>query len=213
MRPWSEITAELMAAHQSRCGPRWHVIQVASHTRDRQAVDRLRRHYEAYYPMERCWRPVPRLKLSKRQREAGVTRMQEILQPMFPRYVLTRFDPASSWRDIFRIAGVTGVVLRHGLPVPISDDLIVSLRQREVGGAIPGSTPAIQVFKIGQCVNIIEGPFASLRGEIQKIRTSNLDGIDAPTKLIVLIELFGRLTPVEAETAAIKPIPELRVSN
>jgi hypothetical protein len=39
--------------------------------------------------------------------------------------------------------------------------------------------PAINVFRIGQWVEIADGPFAALRGEIQKICTLTLDGIDA----------------------------------
>lgn len=208
MRPWGEIVAELMAAHLTRQGPRWHLVQVAPQSRDQNAIRRLERHYEAYYPLERSWRPVPRLKLSRRQREAGVIKLQETIQPMFPRYVFTRFDPAGPWHDIFRLSGITGVVLRNGLPVPISDALITALRDREVSGAIPGTTPAIEVFRIGQWVNVADGPFATLRGQIHQIRTSNLDGIDAPTKLIVLIELFGRLTPCDVDVAAINPVPE-----
>jgi len=100
---------------------------------------------------------------------------------------------------------VTGMVLRQGLPVPISDDLVASLREHEVDGAIPGDMPAINVFRIGQWVEIADGPFAALRGEIQKIRTLTLDGNRCGGKITVLIELFGRLTPVDLDAAVVSP--------
>jgi transcription antitermination factor NusG len=205
IRPWSEIVAELMDAHRARRGPRWHLAQVASHARDLPAAERLGRHYEAYCPLERCWQPVPRHQLSRRQREMGVTRMQEMVRPMFPRYLFCRFDPAGNWHDIFRITGVKGLVVRQGLPVPISDDLVASLRANEVDGAIPGDIPAINVFRVGQWVEINDGPFANLRGEIQKIRAASLDGIDAALRITVAIELFGRLTPVDLDAAVVSP--------
>lgn len=206
MRPWSDIVAELMTAHAARTGPRWHLVQVAPFAKDRPTVERLSRHYEAYYPLERCWKPVPQQQLSKRQRQAGISRMRETIQPMFSRYVFTRFDPASPWHDIFKIIGVTGMVLRHGLPVPISDDLVASLKANEINGAIPDTTPAINVFRIGQHIEVTDGPFATLRGEIQKIRTASLDGIDATLRMIVVIQLFGRLTPVDLDAAAVRAV-------
>jgi transcription antitermination factor NusG len=61
------------------------------------------------------------------------------------------------------------------------------------------------VFRVGQWVEVKDGPFANLRGEIQKIRASSLDGIDAALRITVAIELFGRLTPVDLDAAVVSP--------
>ncbi len=55
-------------------------------------------------------------------------------------------------------------------------------------------------------VEVKDGPFAALRGEVRKFRTASLDGIDAGLRITVAIELFGaRLTPVDLDAAVVSP--------
>lgn len=198
-RSWSDVVIELEAAHRAIRGPRWHLVQMCAGFRDRQAVEWLRRRgFHPYYPLLRTLARPPLRLLSRRQRKAGVPVLRQVLKPLFPRYCFVRFDRAvGGWRDIFAASGVTGIVCEHNQPVPIADDLIERLLMHEVDGAIPGDTPACLVFRVGQLVEITEGPLSHLRGEIEKIRTETIDGLDYGVRMTVLVDIFGRFTPVE----------------
>ena len=42
------------------------------------------------------------------------------------------------------------------------------------------------VFRVGEVVREVEGPFAPFHGAIEKIKVSTIDGIDSPTRLRLL---------------------------
>lgn len=208
-RPWSDILAELERRHREQTGPRWHLVQVVGPaSRDRHAVEWLSlRGYEPYYPMVRTMRRLPQRQLSRRQRRDRVSVMRQVLEPMFSHYVLVRFDQrVAGWRDIFFAVGVKGIVCEQGRPVPIADDLIERLKAAEVDGAIPGATPAAEIFRLGQLVEVIDGPFQAFRGEIHRIRTMSIDGLDYDARMTVTLNLFGRLTPAQFDACQLIPV-------
>lgn len=177
----------------------WHLVKVAQ-ARDATAVERLVRHgFDPYQPMERIWRPVRKSRMSKRERQLGVLRMEPHLRPMFSRYLFCRLDAAEEWRDIFLIAGVCGLTVCNGLPAPIDDALIDHLRSLEVDGAIAGDTPAGEVFHVGERVRVAHGPLSGRHGRIEKIRTCAIEGIDFQTRLVVVMEMFGGAARVELD--------------
>jgi transcription antitermination factor NusG len=206
-RSWLQVLAELEARHRAQTGPRWHLVQVAPGERDKHAVEWLaRRGYEPYYPVIRSLRRPAANRLSRKQRAEGRA-LREVLEPIFHRYVLTRFDPrAGGWREIFRASGVTGIACEGNMPVPISDDLVARLRANEVDGAIPGETPASELFHLGQLVEVTEGPFRFFRGTVERINSSTIDGLDSQTRITVAIDIFGRLTPAEFDASQIDPV-------
>lgn len=59
-----------------------------------------------------------------------------------------------------------------------------------VGGTTPRMLPAEVDFEIGETITIKEGSFAGLPGTISEIKPES-------AKLIVLVSLFERETPVE----------------
>jgi len=99
--------------------------------------------------------------------------------------------------DYLSPAGTTSCALPASWgssPVPIADQLVDGLRSAETAGAIPGTTPAGDVFRLGQLVEIREGPFALWRGTIERIGHSTIEGLDVPTRLTIAIEIFGQFT-------------------
>jgi transcription antitermination factor NusG len=207
MRAWSEVLLDLQARHRAQTGPRWHLVQVAAGERDRRAVEWLRlRGFEPYYPQVRLLRRPPLRQVTIRQRRLAGRIMRAVLEPMFRRYVFARFDPQRGWRDILWVAGVMGIACEAGRPVPIADDLIDRLRAAEVDGAIPGETPASEVFRLGQLVEVCEGPLAPFRGEVEKIRVQTIGDLDMATRVTVCLEIFGRLTPVELDSSHLTPV-------
>ncbi|HEY3267601.1 MAG TPA: transcription termination/antitermination protein NusG [Armatimonadota bacterium] len=110
---------------------------------------------------------------------------------VFPGYVLIEMVlDDSTWHLVKNTTGVTGFISSGNPPVP------VALQQHEVQRIVreleEGPQKPKVEFQKGDVVRVLSGPFADLTGKIDEV---NLDR----QKLRVLIELFGRDTPVELE--------------
>ncbi|AWB85551.1 transcription termination/antitermination protein NusG [Mycetocola zhujimingii] len=122
-----------------------------------------------------------------------------------PGYVLVRMDlNEDSWSVVRHTPGVTGFVGNAHNPTPLrfeeAFNMLKSLvevkeaAQSKATGAKGGQTarsiPAEVDFEIGETITIKEGSFAGLPGSISEIKPES-------GKLIVLVSLFERETPVE----------------
>ncbi|MEQ1735353.1 MAG: transcription termination/antitermination protein NusG [Rhodoglobus sp.] len=122
-----------------------------------------------------------------------------------PGYVLVRMDlNEDSWSVVRHTPGVTGFVGNSHNPRPLRFDeafnMLKSLVQiveapvaKGAAGQGKGATrviPAEIDFEIGETITIKEGSFAGLPGSISEIKAES-------GKLIVLVSLFERETPVE----------------
>jgi transcriptional antiterminator NusG len=123
-----------------------------------------------------------------------------------PGYVLVRMDlNEDSWSVVRHTPGVTGFVGNAHNPTPLRFEeafgMLKSLVEiQEVpsakaggghGGKIPTrALPAEIDYEIGETITIKEGSFAGLPGTISEIKAES-------GKLIVLVSLFERETPVE----------------
>ncbi|MDF1478002.1 transcription termination/antitermination protein NusG [Leifsonia sp. H3M29-4] len=122
-----------------------------------------------------------------------------------PGYVLVRMDlNEDSWSVVRHTPGVTGFVGNSHNPVPLrfeeAFNMLKSLVQvveapATKGGGAKGKAatrviPAEIDFEVGETITIKEGSFAGLPGTISEIKAES-------GKLIVLVSLFERETPVE----------------
>jgi transcriptional antiterminator NusG len=117
---------------------------------------------------------------------------------VFPGYLLVRLNlDDDSWRVVRDTPGVTGFVGGGAKPTPLSrKEVEAILGVEKVGeGGIPGegkkARPRLE-FDVGEQVRVVTGPFADFNGAISEI---NVD----QSKLKVLVNIFGRETPVELE--------------
>jgi transcriptional antiterminator NusG len=117
----------------------------------------------------------------------------------FPGYVLVRMDLTNddAWGTVRHTPGVTGFVGHGHHPSALSIDEVFNILapKPEKKGAAEGGTvaaPKIEVldFAVGDSVTVVDGPFATLQATISEI---NIEG----QKVIGLVEIFGRETPVE----------------
>ncbi len=127
----------------------------------------------------------------------------------FPGYVLVRMDLTDeSWGVVRHTPGVTGFVGQGHNPAPLSfEEAFEMLRpskekpvatvasaaaSKAKAKAAPGApAPKIDIdLSIGDSVTVVDGPFATLHATISEI---NLDA----QKVVGLVEIFGRETPVE----------------
>ncbi len=117
-----------------------------------------------------------------------------VQKKVFPGYLLTRCAlDDDSWSVIRNTPGVTGFVGPGTKPTPLSRKEVESILQVKVEGAEPAkkSRPRL-AYEIGETVRVKEGPFADFSGQIDDINEDQL-------KLKVLVNIFGRETPVELE--------------
>ena len=130
---------------------------------------------------------------------------KQVKRNKFPGYVLVRMDLTDeSWGVVRHTPGVTGFVGQGHNPAPLSmDEAFEMLRpsqQKAIAsvataaasaGQKSGSGAKIDIdLNIGDSVTVVDGPFATLHATISEI---NLDG----QKVVGLVEIFGRETPVE----------------
>jgi transcription termination/antitermination protein NusG len=115
---------------------------------------------------------------------------------VFPGYLLVRLNlDDDSWRVVRDTPGVTGFVGGGAKPTPLSrKEVEAILGVEKVEGGVQGekkARPRLE-FDVGEQVRVVTGPFADFNGAISEI---NVD----QSKLKVLVNIFGRETPVELE--------------
>ena len=119
-----------------------------------------------------------------------------VQKKVFPGYLLVRCDlDDDTWGAIRNTPGVTGFVGPGTKPTPLSRREVENILQVKVEGG-PGGAPkrtrARLEYEVNETVRVKEGPFADFSGQISEINEDQL-------KLKVLVNIFGRETPVELE--------------
>ena len=118
---------------------------------------------------------------------------QLVQKKMFPGYLLVRCDlDDDSWYVIRNTPGVTGFVGPGTKPTPLSRKEVETFLQVPAEGdeEAPRKPKASVGFDVNQSVRVLTGPFADFPGTIAEI---NVD----QQKVKVLVDIFGRETPVE----------------
>lgn len=118
---------------------------------------------------------------------------------VFPGYLLVRCQlDDDSWYVIRNTPGVTGFVGQGTKPSPLPRrDVETFLAVKVEGEEQPAKRgrPRLE-YEQGETVRVKEGPFADFTGEIVEINEDQL-------KVKVLVNIFGRETPVELEFAQV----------
>jgi transcription termination/antitermination protein NusG len=119
---------------------------------------------------------------------------QVVSKKMFPGYLLVRCElDDDSWYVIRNTPGVTGFVGQGAKPSPLPRRDVESFLQVKPEGeeVAKRGRPRLE-YEQGETVRVKEGPFADFSGEIIEINEDQL-------KVKVLVNIFGRETPVELE--------------
>jgi transcriptional antiterminator NusG len=115
---------------------------------------------------------------------------------VFPGYLLVRMDlDDNSWYVVRNTPGVTGFVGSGAKPSPLSRREVEDILgvPGPVGSGAPEkkARPRLE-YEVGEQVRVVTGPFADFNGLISEIDVDR-------SKLKVLVNIFGRETPVELE--------------
>jgi transcriptional antiterminator NusG len=118
---------------------------------------------------------------------------------MFPGYLLVRCElDDDAWYVIRNTPGVTGFVGQGNKPSPLPRKDVEGFLAVKIEGeeTAPKRTKPRLEYEMGETVRVREGPFADFSGEIIEINEDQL-------KVKVLVNIFGRETPVELEFAQV----------
>lgn len=114
---------------------------------------------------------------------------REVERKVFPGYVLVEMIVNDrSWYAVRNTPGVTGFVGSGTKPIPLTDE---EVRQIMASMGVEEARAHID-FQLQQLVRLKSGPFADQVGKIAEINEER-------GKLKVLVDMFGRETPVEID--------------
>ncbi|MCL1587905.1 MAG: transcription termination/antitermination protein NusG [Actinomycetia bacterium] len=110
----------------------------------------------------------------------------------FPGYVLVRlYMDDDSWYAVRNTPNVTGFVGSGTIPSPLSRREVERILGVEKDEGTKKDKPTFKpAWDVGETVRVVGGPFADFNGVIEDI---NVD----QSKVRVLVDIFGRETPVE----------------
>jgi transcriptional antiterminator NusG len=122
-----------------------------------------------------------------------------VQKKVFPGYLLVRCDlDDDSWYVIRNTPGVTGFVGQGAKPSPLRRrdvETFLLVKGDEEAQVAKRGKPKLE-YEMGETVRVKEGPFADFSGQIIDINEDHL-------KVKVLVNIFGRETPVELEFAEV----------
>jgi len=121
----------------------------------------------------------------------------ELRDRLYPGYIFIKADLDKDLQSLIRrVPRVLGFVSAGGRPVPVSEAEIAAMKERLKKGV-----PRVRKLKfdVGDKVKIKEGPFIGFEGTISEIDPEH-------GKLIVLVNIFDRQTPVELEFDQVEKI-------
>ncbi len=117
-------------------------------------------------------------------------------EKIYPGYVLVEMIVTDdSWYVVRNTPNVTGFVGAGTTPLPLSEEEVSILKKR-MGADVAKFKIDVS---IGDMVKITDGPFKDFDGKISEIDSER-------GKIKVLVNMFGRDTPVELDSLQIKKI-------
>ncbi|NCE63285.1 transcription termination/antitermination factor NusG [Pseudoflavonifractor sp. 524-17] len=111
---------------------------------------------------------------------------------VFPGYVLVKMVMTDeTWHLVRNVRGVTGFVGSGNKAIPLTEEEVASMgvEKKEI----------VVGYEVGDRVKITEGALESFLGAVEEIDLER-------SKVRVVVEMFGRETPVELELDQIEPV-------
>ncbi len=170
----------------------WYVLHTYSGYEDNVARN-LRQRIESMGMEDKIFQVlVPREK--KIKIKDGKRRVVE--ERLFPGYVLVEMVVTDdSWYVVRNTPNVTGFIGSGTIPTPVSEDEVKRLFVR-----IGEEEPTYKIdMKSGDTVKITDGPFKDFDGRIAEVN-------EAKGKIKVLVNMFGRETPIELDSLQAKKV-------
>ncbi|MDQ5943762.1 MAG: transcription termination/antitermination protein NusG [Patescibacteria group bacterium] len=168
----------------------WYVIHTYSGYED-QVADQLSMRIETLGMKDKIFDViVPK----ENQIEIKNGRRRVVERKIFPGYIMVQMIVTEdSWFVVRNTPNVTGFVGTSTTPSPLDEAEVKSIQKR-----MGVEEPKYNIdFSIGELVNITDGPFKGFDGAVSEID-------EQKGKIKVLVNMFGRETPVELDSLQVK---------
>jgi transcriptional antiterminator NusG len=121
---------------------------------------------------------------------------RKVERRVFPGYILVQMKlDEDSWYVVRNTPGVTGFVGMGNEPTPLTPDEVNKIMNR-----MENDIPNVVVdFKVGEKVRIVGGPFNDFIGTVADIDPDK-------QKVRVMVDFFGRETPVELDFLEVEKV-------
>lgn len=160
---------------------KWYALELHPNREARVTRTFRQRNISFYFPTVTQSRLI-----SRRRRGYEVTVKRDVTSPLFPGLIFIP-DFQCKLGGVLDVDGVSDFLRFGSWTAYLKADLMADVRTLERYGNIPVARRN-RLFKIGELVRVVEGPFASFNGII--------DRLDSNARLSVLVDLFKRMVPV-----------------
>lgn len=164
----------------------WYAVHtIAGHENKVKDVLKRRAQVEGFWDLDIFEILIP----TEREMQTRNGKRYEMDRKVFPGYILVQM---SLTEDVFKLvkstSGVTGFVQSGNKPVPLEE---YEVRRIMTNLEASKESPKVSWSK-GDNIRVVEGPFSDFTGKIEEVNGDR-------EKLKVLINIFGRDTPVELD--------------
>lgn len=182
----------LVISQETNKKARWYVVHVYS-GHEKKVAEALRQRTETLHLLDKILRVfIPtqdKIQIRRGQRRT-------VSEKIFPGYILVEMEMSdNAWLAIRTTEGVTGFVGMSSRPTPLPKNEVEAIMKY----AEQSDTQYKADFVDGEAVRITDGPFNDFLGTVD-----NID--EARGKVTVLINIFGRETPVELDFLQVKKV-------
>ena len=171
---------------------RWYVVHVYS-GHEKKVAEALRQRTETLHLLDKILQVfIPtqeKIQIRRGQR-------RKVNEKIFPGYILVKMQMTDdAWLGVRTTDGVTGFVGMSSRPTPLPKSEVEAIMQY----AKQSDTQYKADFVEGEAVRVTDGPFNEFLGSV--------DNIDEERgKVTVLLNIFGRETPVELDFLQVKKV-------
>lgn len=181
-----------MAKQTLDLGRRWYVLHTYSGYEEN-VKRNLEQRIDTFHMGERIFEVmVPKEKKIKIKNGKRTT----VEEKIFPGYVLVEMIvDDESWYVVRNTPNVTGFVGSGTTPTPVNPEEMLGLKTR-----VEQEEPTQKIdLEVDTTVRIVDGPFKNFEGKINDVDHEK-------GKIKVLVNMFGRETPVELDALQVKKI-------
>jgi len=172
---------------------RWYVVHVYS-GHEKKIAEALRQRAQTLHLTDKIIQVLiptqDKIQIRRGQRKT-------VSEKIFPGYMLVKLEMADDvWLAVRTTDGVTGFVGMSSKPTPLpKSEVEAIMKYTEQSGEASYKAD----FVDGEAVKVVEGPFNDFLGSVDKID-------EEKGKVTVLLNIFGRETPVELDFLQIKKV-------